>query len=672
MHRVTANSTVPTFSSNTIFHFSSPSSPRSTHSSVIDIDFDSPRTESADYTLSPPLDLETFNTFTTFEEAINETSPPPISTHIIPTPTPKRQRKHRNSHTHMGRNENDNDYELRIAAGIEIVKSGVVSIRAAAKKVNVSHETLRRRYQGASSRQEFHAQLMALTPAEELLIESMLFTFVAYSNMLTSSFLCNLVNDYRRQKSEAPVKDLGISWTAGFRRRHDAVSEIMSKSMNKEKSDGHPKSVVDQWYADISAGFEKYNITEENVYNTVELGHYSDSKNNNQFSCFKRSEFHKSVEGLEPILSSVESICGDGSFLPSFVIVKGSNSNLVGEPTKEYGALISNMDGSANSTSLHDWLEYIFEPSTAAKAGPTGYRAIFMDANPALFSAQVLQFALDHRIVFYLFPQQMSVVLQPMDSRILSTYNQNVSELSDIYPLVDHNGKIEWDTCFEILHKARAVSMSAQNVRSAWENTGVVPIDATRAISVPTQSPLPQSQLPYAAAPNKRGAALNHLPATISMNMISGSGVHTEDITRLKGEHSQQALPYALSSMEFNDDRFKTYNQDQQPQTLGSGESSTTDPSIASLLSFARRTNKQHESLAGLGFQYREALGRYLSTRPALYYEDGRSADVEEQTFLFQFMESCWQSIDRATQEIVSAGLKNEEWLENIMKQQQQ
>lgn len=648
---------------------SSNSSRSSTHPPVIDFDSTSPEsnyTLSTDSNINPiELDLDFNNSTTLSTDQVSYLEYSPIA--VLP------RHHHQLKQYLMGRNENDNDYELRIAAGIKLVKSGTMSIRAAAKKVKVSHETLRRRHQGASSRHEFHTQLMALTPAEELNIENMIMTFISYSNMLTSSFLCNLVNDYRRQKAteqdptQPPLKDLGISWTAGFRRRHETVSEIMSKSMNKEKIDGQTKSTVDQWYADISTGFQTYNISPQNVYNLVEMGYYSTNKvqdhtTPSSFSliCFKRLEFLKIVDPTDLALSSLDTICGDGSFLPSMVIVKGgSNTNLVSEATEEYGSLTSTIDGRANPTSFYDWLEYVFNPHTEPKAN-NGYRAIFLDGNPALFSAQVLQFALDHKIIFYLIPSQTNNILQPHDSAIMPAFRSNVMNLSQAHTVVSPTGKVSWDACFTILHEARLASMHKNNVLAAWQNTGVIPLNPSRNTNPDLSSPQPYSL-------TLQSDHSLDLPTTISMAMISNPSSITEPLPLPKTEPASPVNGLTL----VGHPPVSPYTQLDPCVDQSSYEDQTkynTEHLLSMVQDRLRRHSAIQENMVGLGAHYRAALDRYLGSRPPLYYGDGTRADIEEEQYLRQFMDTCWEAIDRAVQGAVDTNKKMLDWVDEMIK----
>lgn len=641
---VNDTSTTP---SNTLYSsYPSPSSPL--------IEINSPRT-SLDFT-SSLVDFDS-SAFSEQVDIMSSGSTSPSESNFTTMPSKINHKRHSSTRKQSLTDKDKNDnYEMRIAAGIEIVKSGTASIRAAAKQVQVSHETLRRRYQGASSRQEFHTQLMALSPAEEQLIEDLVLTFHSCSNMLTSSFLCSLVNDYRRLNTAAGAavpKDLGISWTAGFRRRHKAVSEMMSKCMSKDKSDFFTKSAVEQWYSDIADSCTNFNIYPENMYNVVELGYYTESRSN-ALTCSKRNGTPKSNTFGDARLSSLEAICGDGTSLQPMIIVKGnSNSNLVSEATDDYGALTSTPDGRANSISFYDWFEYVFEPATAAKAG-SGYRAVFVEANPLLFSAQVLQFALDHRIIFHLFPQQSSYIFQPFESHILASFCRNIHSISQSSTnIVYEDGKMDWDNCFSALQSARQMSMSPQVVANAWQSTGIIPVNSSQVM--PSTATLDTSGM---GAFHDSLAEEKHfvLPTTISMNMISGSASSAEPL-----DFKKAIAPELFeSAIEEGDDASPFGGQCKN-------EFPGQDSALQYALGSMQEVSRQAQSLQKIGAQCKLTLDQYLSTRPPLFYGDGSRADLEERAYMSQFMHDCWESLNSSVQSLKDYTGQSEEQLKGLM-----
>jgi hypothetical protein len=618
--------------------------------------------------LQQQIDNSVFDSYITTPPTDADFSNLPSSNHLSRSrsksaPAQKQHQAQQKAKKPSRKPSTNSDYELRIAAGIELVNSGTISIRAAAKKVQVSHETLRRRHQGASSRHEFHTQLMALSPAEEQLIENMLLRFPAFSNLLTSTFLCNLVNDYRRQKfigngEPVPVgfKDLGISWTSGFRRRHELVGEIMAKSMNRD-----PKApgLLDTWYTDVATGFQKHGITPENVFNLVELGYYkhsisssTTSRKQTELHCYKRSEFitlnSSSISSVlggvgtsaaasgersnNLLMTSLEAITGTGSVLPNMIIVKGDTS-LVSDATPEYGSLTCTPDTRANSTAFLDWLEYVFDTHTAPATTTLGSatRAIFMEPNPGLFSAQVLQFALDHDIVFFLFPPPVPIVQtgfsptvagdmsamaqQPIDV-LLPRYKELVREMTSgtitsasngdrTSPSNDNdndeeseNGSeriisddetIDWDACFKALRDARNETLANHD---AWQRTGII------------------------------------LPDTVSLSMVLQS----------EAPNTTTTMTVPTSS---------TTTTTTTTTTATSTPLSMENSRLDRIQSMLHRTASLHQNMQGLGTHYKQAMERYLASRPSLFYAGGSPANDEEARALGVFMAGCWEAIDQ-------------------------
>lgn len=286
----------------------------------------------------------------------------------------------RNKFIRMDDDIDNTVYEQRISLGIALVRNENLSIRAAAKKVKVSHETLRRRYLGASSRKEFHLQLMALTETEEMLIESMLLDcFKSYSNMITSSFLCNLVNNFRRRKDKE-CKDLGLSWTNGFKKRHEKIKDILNRKQTKIEL--------------ISILEEELSIyPSARIFNIMEFGFYLDQKNEQILKVTKRTDTKANSSSKSMLCSSVEMVSSDG---------------LIHQSQSFDGAWML-------ASQLLDFLVSNFGTVRHPHSDPI---IIFIDPIAALFTSQVLSYALERGIHFYLTPQHFN---QPLD--YLLSYN---------------------------------------------------------------------------------------------------------------------------------------------------------------------------------------------------------------------------------------------------------
>lgn len=475
-----------------------------------------------------------------------------------------------------------NGYEERIATGIKLVKSQKLSIRAAAKKVEVSHETLRRRYQGASSRQKFHTQLMALTPAEELMIEKMLLLFVSCSNMLTSSFLCSLVNDYRKTKAitlNKVVKPLGISWTAGFRRRHKLISEIMAKSMNKQQKESAVfKSPMDQWFEDLTEGFKRYDLelSPSNIYNFVEIGYH---KHENSLRCIKRLE----AKNSRILFSTMEAIRADGMILPAEFIINSSN------PKTTNPDFSTSNDGWPTSEDFLIWLSKTFSKSDDKKAKAATdsceKKIIFMEPCPAIFSFKVLQFALDNHLVFFLFPNQNTHILQPFDVSLMSLYQQQIHVLSI------KESTLTIEKSIGLLNKAkRQILKSPTIIQQSWESSGIFPLDPKKA----------------SFTKGCRGSLITgeYIALTSSPNNV---------LVPNRGSSNSPALGTKL--FEIKKENCDDSLTDEQKQRQ-----------LKELQFQIHRNNAIHENVKGLALHYKECFQRYMKSR-GLFDSSKNSAD---------------------------------------------
>ncbi|VVT45558.1 uncharacterized protein SAPINGB_P000790 [Magnusiomyces paraingens] len=599
------------------------------------------------------------------------------------------------------------DYEQRLLAGMELVRSGAISIRAAAKKVQVSHETLRRRCQGASSRQEFHAQLMALTPKEEDLIERMLFTFVTYSNILSSSFLCNLVNNFRKvkatQKNQPPPKDLGISWTAGFRRRHDKVSEIMAKSMNREKpganstsgSSSSPssetpplppsssKSVYDHWFDLVIEAIKKYKIAPESMYNLVEVGFLCDSTNPKSSSLVsvKRAESPKSLDSCTVISTSMECIGANGSSLPPLFSVQTPTAghNMLSGPSQDYGLLCATSDGWPNDSAMFDWLVKIFDPQTKPKNGE--YRLIFVESHAVLFSSQVLLFALKNKILFAVFPHQSSHVLQPFDFGVLTQFRNQVHMLAEKSRIFSSPiPSINWDSYFGILTAARERTFIREAIVAGWEKCGLAPLNKNQALGLlfsntHIQSVSYSNQVGYHVHNSKRGSNGTSCggggegeAAVVAVASASNRENQSHNHSRKSNERRNKSVVSGHTNPPLTENHSLLVDMDfvvsgsmpqtatavvaiAQPTSNALGIAATHSQVPVGLSAPLSSPHLQPLSLAEKSTTLRvinatqQCLTEYFGNRPELYYANGRRADVDDAERAGAVLQGLWSRL---------------------------
>lgn len=445
------------------------------------------------------------------------------------------------------------DYEQRVLKGVELMRNHNVSIRAAAKRFNVSHETLRRRFQGSNSRKDFHTQLMALTPEEEIYLEKMIFTFVTYGSIITSTFLCNLANDFRKEKAlkqglMAP-KNLGVSWTAGFRRRHKDVCDIMAKSMNREKIGKVNQNAISydtdlaysEWLDQLSKTLHTHSIDPANIYSLAEYGisikandsedvdyNFSigqqkclNEKSMNQkpveflsdeqdeghnIVCVSRSESFKSSKPALVWTSALECISTKNLFLtPHYTIKK---NRLFSKHNVDYQGSES---GWTDSDSMYYWLSQVFEPNTnpqiqhsnsCSNDNDQEYRLIIVEGISDIFSSKVLSFAVEHKILFAIFPSKNlrpPTVLSPAELSLISLkqmIEQTFSGSPDLNNRTSHN--IFLDTCqksemiggiisslthykelFDVINAIRMCTLFPSNPINFWESCGIFTLNGS-------------------------------------------------------------------------------------------------------------------------------------------------------------------------------------------------
>ncbi|KZP07206.1 CENP-B protein, partial [Athelia psychrophila] len=105
------------------------------------------------------------------------------------------------------------------------------------------------------------------------------------------------------------------------------------------------------------------------------------------------------------LVTIIECVCADGTAIPPSVVFQGARRDL------EWGR-----DNPCNASILHSpkgwtdqelgsaWLERDFEPQTAAKVKPNGYRLLILDGHNSHTTYRFCSFAAKHKIIILCLP----------------------------------------------------------------------------------------------------------------------------------------------------------------------------------------------------------------------------------------------------------------------------
>ena len=146
----------------------------------------------------------------------------------------------------------------------------------------------------------------------------------------------------------------------------------------------------------------------------------------------------KLLRGQEWI-TTIECISASGCALPPLVIYSATGAMNIrwipegGTGTEKWSWTTSNK-GWTNDTLSYDWLQDIFEPSTASPSdpsSPSNRRLLIVDGHGSHVKARFLLFCVDHAIDLMVLPAHTSAITQPLDVGVFGPLKAHMARLTD-------------------------------------------------------------------------------------------------------------------------------------------------------------------------------------------------------------------------------------------------
>lgn len=199
------------------------------------------------------------------------------------------------------------------------------SARDIAKRHGVPATTLRRLLAGGKSIAEFNATKRHLTPAEERVILDFTKAQAKKGFPPSHKVLEDRANAILRLR-KGPAFKVGESWVSRFLDAHnEEISVYWSRSLGRSRANGlNPVAVG--WYFDVLEELERLNIPAENWYAADETGiALGQAMRTLVIGPAGQNVQHKQQDVEREIVTVLETICADGTYLRPTVVFKGKN-----------------------------------------------------------------------------------------------------------------------------------------------------------------------------------------------------------------------------------------------------------------------------------------------------------------------------------------------------------
>lgn len=377
------------------------------------------------------------------------------------------------------------DKERRIQLALESISNGTAkSITQAAEMFSVAKQTLHDRFRGRKTLKQARAGQQLLSSLEEEELH-------AWINELARCHLNPRVNQLgymaevilRARGNPLPFGKpaVGATWHKRFLARHEDLRTILSRGLDHARAVALNRGNLDHWFGTFREICGQYGIQPRYIFNMDETGIMMGMGGRSRIVVSKNlPQNYLRQDGDRGWITTIETISGANKALPPFIIFatrsQQSRHQLRWYPRnlpRDWAFGISENGWTDNELGL-EWLKSHFEPLTRPENGE--YRLLILDGHSSHTNPEFICFAREKRIILLCFPPHSTHILQPLDVSIfqpLKHYYQREIE----YDYRDGFCTVDRQRFIQIYDKIRPQVFTPDNIRSAWEKTGLLSLN---------------------------------------------------------------------------------------------------------------------------------------------------------------------------------------------------
>ena len=197
-----------------------------------------------------------------------------------------------------------------------------LSLREAARLFGVTKTTLTARFNGRKTCKEAHEQQQALSFAEERVLVDWLKEMGRRGIPLHASAVA-------LHASAISGRHIGERWVHRFRLRHPDIKTKWTSNLEKCRAQALNPAAVTGFYDILEEIIDKFDITEENIYNMDEKGVQLGMGGRVCALVDRDQKVVQQVEdGDRELVTMIECVCADGTAIRPSAVFKGIRRNL--------------------------------------------------------------------------------------------------------------------------------------------------------------------------------------------------------------------------------------------------------------------------------------------------------------------------------------------------------
>ena len=434
------------------------------------------------------------------------------------------------------------DHETRILAALKALSDDPdLSLRRVARMYDVPRSTLNDRRLGKTKeRSKAHPDDQLLSTEEEEVLVGWIEDWDDRGLPPRRRHVLGMVGSILRDRGS--TDRIGKRWLDRFLQRHTELDSKVGKTIDKQRALATNQAGFDKHLNRFQQTKSRYRVEDSDTWNTDEKGFAIGLSLGGTVICrSSRRNPHLIQDGNRSWVTVVESISAAGVPLPPFVIYPaaghylGHHEDIEYEESDDVTFGLSQSGYTDRELSI-DWLIQHFEPRTRPAGGIQKHRILLLDGHSShLENFEFIDFAIKHNIHIICLPSHATHILQPLDVGIFSPLRQYYGqEIEDFMRANGPYSSVGKGDFYPMLGRARQKTFTAQNIKSAWRATGLVPFNRRRVTMDPN---LQQNIQPLEVAKTRPG--LRPLPqaptrATV-IDQLQKKAEETRDVGLLKG-----------------------------------------------------------------------------------------------------------------------------------------
>ena len=353
-----------------------------------------------------------------------------------------------------------------------------------ADKFGCSRSALSRRWRGVSrDKSTSDGMRQSLSPHQEL-------ELVQYIVGLHKQGLSPTREMVQNFGSEILGDPVSISWVNRFlHRNYDQLLVRWGPSMDRVRHEADSTEKYDSYFDILHQKMEYYQIERRLTFNMDEkgfmIGVQAPSKRVFSKMVWVKDGARAPIQdGNREWITVIPTICADGTTLPTSVIMASKAYDIWDTwvedipPTDDQINVSSSPTGWTNKKLGLAWLKR-FDQFTKEKARRS-WRLLICDSHSSHISMEFLAYATKNRILVMVFPSHSTHTLQPLDVGVFgplqSYYSSELVRLQQRSKGLLLVKKVDF---YGIFKSAYASSFTESNIMSAFEATGIWPMDRT-------------------------------------------------------------------------------------------------------------------------------------------------------------------------------------------------